>query len=315
MTELEGKLSESLGLEVEADTPAPAVKPIGPLTPGLYLTISEDTYHADPLEKPSLSVSIAQAHVLESDAHAWLRHPRLGGQGVIPNKAMDRGSLIHALLLGKGRTVAVVECDDWKKKRDQELRDEHRAAGRLAVTRKLYDDSIEAARQLKVKLEARGYKFDGDSEVTVVWREQASNGAEVLCRCRMDHVSGPNIFDLKIGDANPKRFKKGHLTAMGYDIQGAAYPRAIETIDPRLRGRVLFRLLFCEPEPPYCITPVRFAGTLRALGERRWQRGIDAWERCTRTGTWGDYTDSEVVVEARPWELEEAEEEIDDDAA
>lgn len=277
------------------------------LKPGLYLDVSEDAYHSDPLEKPSLSVSTAKALVLESPAHAYLRHPRLGAEGVVPTREMDRGTLIHALLLGKGRSVAVIECEDWKKPSNRALRDEHREAGRLAVTRKLYDDSIEAAQNLDIKLKARGYNFDGHSEATVVWTEHATNGAEVMCRARMDHVSGPVIYDLKIGSANPKRFRQGHITSMGYDIQGAAYRRALEQVDPRLRGRVKFLLLFCEPFPPYCISPVCFAGTLRELGERRWQRGVDDWERCLRTDVWPDYVEGEYVAEAKPWDLEDHE--------
>ncbi|HEY3496827.1 MAG TPA: PD-(D/E)XK nuclease-like domain-containing protein [Polyangiaceae bacterium] len=286
--------------------------------PGLYLDVPETEYHADQLgdDRLSLSVSIAQALVLESPAHAYLRHPRLGGQPLIPSNDMDRGSLIHALVLGKGRKVAIVECENWTKKKDKAQRDEMRAAGYLAVTRAMYEDSVIAAAAITRKLEKRSIWLNGDSEVTIVWDETTSDGATVRCRSRMDHIAGNNIYDLKIGDANPKRFRKGHLTSMGYDIQGAAYPRALEAVDPRTRGRAVFRLLFCEPEPPYCITPVRFSGTLRELGNRRWQRGIDRWDACLSSGVWGDYTDSEVVAEARPWELEEeADEGETDDAA
>jgi hypothetical protein len=101
---------------------------------------------------------------------------------------------------------------------------------------------------------------------------------------------------------------------MGYDIQGAAYTRAFESVDVRVRGRSSFTLLFCEPEPPYCITPVRFAGSMKELGARKWQRGVNAWERCTRTGEWRDYTDSVVFAEAKPWELEEEQGADEDDA-
>jgi hypothetical protein len=280
------------------------------MTPGLYLDIPEDKYHADAFgdegARPSCSVSIAKAMVNESPAHAHMRHPKLGGQPMVPNRDMDRGSLIHALLLGKGATLAIVECDDWKKAGNRELRDEHRAAGRLAVTRSLYDASYRAAEELEKKLAAKGYRFTGDSEVTILWRETTRDGVEVECRARMDHVLDEKIFDLKItGDANPKTLTRGHLTRMGYDIQGAAYPRALEYVCPQLRGRTLFTLLFCEPEPPYCVTPLIFAGTLRELGERKWLRGVNRWDECLSSGKWPDYVDGPVVADARPWELEE----------
>lgn len=283
------------------------------MKPGLYLEeVSEVDYHNDALgEGLTLSCSIAQALVLESAAHAYLRHPKLGGQPFAPTNEMDRGSLIHALLLGKGRELAIVEADDWKKKGNRELRDEHRKAGRLAVHRKLYDESLVAAQELKKKLATRGYEFTGDSEVTLIWPEHAANGATVLCRGRLDHVKGAEIWDLKItGDANPKTLTRGHITRMGYDIQGAAYPRGLESVDPRYRGRVTYTLLFCEPEPPYCVTPVRFAGSLKELGSRKWQRGVNRWEWCMRTGEWPDYCSDVVFAEAKPWELEEETSEV-----
>jgi hypothetical protein len=276
------------------------------MNPGLYLDLSEADYHNDPHETPSLSVTTAKALVLESEAHAYLRHPKLGGQPFVPSTEMDRGSLIHFLLLGRGVVrVVIVECDEWTKKKDKEARNEARAAGFLPVTRKLYDASVIAAAEIRKKLDARGYKLDGHSEVSVLWHETASDGTLVPCRARMDHLIGSEIWDLKLGDANPKRFKRGHLTAMGYDIQGAAYPRALESTDVRLRGRVVFKLLFCEPEPPYCITPVRFAGSLRELGARKWARAVDTFSACLRTGHWGDYVDGECVAEARPYELDD----------
>lgn len=284
------------------------------MTPGIYFDISEEQYHADRLdERLSLSVSVAQALVLESEAHAYLRHPRLGGEPLIPTNDMDRGSLIHALLLRAGRKVAVLECADWKSPANRKLRDEHRAEGRLAVTRKLYDSSIRAAEALSRKLEARGHKLAGQPEVTIVWEETASNGSVVLCRGRVDHLEGYELEDLKItADANPRSFRN-QIVRMGYDIQGVAYPRGLEFVDPRARGRTSFTLLCCEPDPPYCITPIRFAGSMKELGARKWQRGIDRWERCTRLGEWRDYTDSVVFAEAKPWELEE--EGLEHDAA
>jgi hypothetical protein len=282
------------------------------MQPGLYLDISEADYHSDALDPalpPSLSASIAESLVLKSEAHAHMRHPRLGGQPFVPTNDMDRGTLIHALLLGKGRECAIIECDDWKKPGNRELRDSHRAEGRLAVTRKLYDQSIGAAKELQKRLAAKGYPLSGDSEVTVLWRELAENGNVVHCRARMDHVQDTDIFDLKItGDANPRTITRGHLTRMGYDVQAAAYTRALDNVLCR-PGRSTFTLLFCEPEPPYCITPVRLAGSLRELGNRKWLRSVNTWERCLRTNIWNDYTDGVVFAEARPWELDEEESE------
>lgn len=275
------------------------------MEPGLYPDFPERDYHDDPCETPSLTASVAKSIVLESPAHAYLRHPRLGGERFRPTDAMDRGTLIHALLLGKGPRIAIIECDDWTKKNDRELRDMYRDVGKLPVSRKVYDAGMLAASELAMKLNVKGYSLTGQSEVTMVWRDQARNGAEVLCRGRVDHVKGAEILDLKITDrAHPKRCRAQAMD-LGYDIQDAAYTRGLGVVRPELLGRVSFTLLFCEPEPPYAVTPVRCAGSARMVGEHKWTRGLNRWERCLREGNWPDYCDGVTVIEAKPWEIEE----------
>jgi hypothetical protein len=277
---------------------------------GLYLDISEAEYHNDPHGTPSLSSTIARTLVRESPAHAYLKHPKLGGAKFEPKTDMDRGTLLHKLLLGAGREVAVIECDDWKKPANRELRDIHREAGRIAVTRKLYEEALETAKSLKPRLAAKGIVFDGHSEVTLLWHEEAANGTRMPCRARLDHIKENHLYDLKItGDANPRTLRGGHITNMGYEIQTACYTSGASRVLPHLRGRFDYTLVFCEFEPPYSITKVRSAGSMRELGERRWRRAVNVWEYCTRTGEWPDYTgrDEIVLVEAKPWEMEEEE--------
>jgi hypothetical protein len=277
------------------------------MQPGIYPDIPEAEYHADPCETPSLSCSVAQALILESAAHAYLRHPKLGGEPFTPTADMDRGTLIHALMLGKGISrIEVVECDDWTKKSHQEIRKAAREAGLVPVTRKQYEDAGTAAIRLTEKLKSKGFLLNGHSEVSLFWRERTRSGVEIECRGRMDHLVEHHGYDLKItNDANPKTLTRGHMTNMGYDIQGAAYTSGLANALPQMRGRTDFTFLFCEPVKPYCVTPVVCSGSLRILGERKWQRAIDSWERCLRLNEWDDYTNSVVYAEARPWELDE----------
>lgn len=284
----------------------------GPLGPGIHFDISEEEYHNDPCGAPSLSVSIAQDLVLRSPAHAYLRHPLLGGQRRKPTKEMDRGTLIHALLLGRGKEIAVVECTDWRKKANQELREQFQAEGKVVFTRPQYQSALDAAMALREKLAARGYVFDGHSEVTLIWDEQTSAGRVVRCRGRVDHLkldaNFGEVLDLKItGDANPRTITRGHLTSMGYDIQGVVYPSALELLRPELTARTSMTLLFCEPEPPYCVTPIVLRQSMRALGKTKWRHAKKRWVRCLATNTWPDYVPSGVAyAEAKPWEIEEA---------
>lgn len=273
----------------------------------IALDMSEAEYHSDPCEEPSLSSSAAQTIVLESCAKAWMRHPRLGGEPFKPTPEMTRGTLVHALLLGKGPVIKVLECDNWKNKRDQELRDMYFDAGKLATTRPLFDSASEAVERMRPRLAARGYPLAGHSEAAIFWREQASNGRWIDCRARLDHWDGEDLFDLKVTDnANPRKLLRGRMTEMGYHIQDHAYNRGIGVVCPELQGRTRMTFLFCEPFPPWEIVPLRCLGSLRELGSRHWLRAVDSWERCTRLDNWPGYTEGVILADAKPYELEEA---------
>jgi hypothetical protein len=103
------------------------------------------------------------------------------------------------------------------------------------------------------------------------------------------NVEEARILDLKTtGDASLDGCSK-HMWEHGYDIQCEAYISAIETIFPKLVGRVEFLDLFCEMKPPYVVTPVRAAGLMREIGRKRWQRAIARWAFCSETNVWPPY--------------------------
>jgi hypothetical protein len=90
----------------------------------------------------------------------------------------------------------------------------------------------------------------------------------------------------------------------GYDIQGVAYPRALERLEPELVGRVDMLFLFCEIEPPYSVLPARPDGALREIGLQRWLRAAQKWRTCLESGEWPDYADEgPVVLEAMAWDI------------
>lgn len=275
----------------------------------MLLDISEADYHSEREDLfgpvPNLTASTAKKLILDSPAHAYLHHPKLGGEPFKTTADMDRGTLIHAFLLRKGRKIAVLPFDDFKTTAAKELRAEAEAKGQLAVTERLFDSARLAARALAPKLAARGYPLQGKSEVTIRWTETTSDGASVPCRGRLDHVVEHHLLDLKItGDANPRRIERSHITSMGYDIQAAAYTRGFESECPEFAGRSDFTLLFCEPEPPHCITPIVCAGSLRELGARKWRRAVNRWHNCLTNDHWPEYVDGVYFAEARPWDIE-----------
>lgn len=276
--------------------------------------MSADEYHSDPMPTPSLSSSIAHTLISRSPLHAWSQHPRLGGVPREPTKSLDAGSLIHALLLGAGKELAILDVDDFKTKAAREARDAARAEGLLPIKRTDLDAAEAVAVQLRKRFAEYGLTFEGLKEIVVTWSETADDGTEVLCRGMMDHFARPVIDDLKsCRSAHPNACQR-HVDGYGYAIQWAAYTSAAAKLYPDLAGRIDMRFVFFELLPPYAVTPVRLSGTFRELGERRWRRAVNTWARCLREKRWPGYVDGWTELEAPPWALsQDIEQQMGDD--
>lgn len=276
------------------------------------IKISADDYHADPCEVPALSSSIAHTLVSKSPLHAWAQHPKLGGVPRVASKEMDRGSLIHALLLENGKDVAVIDAADYRTNKAKEARDVARERGMVPVLAADYGSAKEAVRILRNRLETLGIDLAGEKEVTALWTEFADDGTEVQCRGMIDILrhwksgsgSGADILDPKTcRSAHPDACQK-HMNGYGYSIQRTAYVRAIEKVIPETAGRVDFAFLFCEEVPPtWAVTPVRMSGAFRELGERQWRRAVNLWAECLQTNQWPAYVGGAIEIEPPAWAM------------
>jgi PDDEXK-like domain of unknown function (DUF3799) len=272
------------------------------------LRISEDAYHSDPCDVPSLSASVAHTLVSKSPAHAWVEHPKLGGKSRKSSKAMDAGTLIHKMLLGVGVDVEIIGHNDYRTKAAKELRDAARGEGKLPMLAHEYARLEDAAAGIRARMEQKGIVLNGESEVTILWTEEARDGTVVQCRGRIDHVlfKEAHIIDLKTScSAHPDKCAST-IYDFGDDIQAAAYRRGLGQVRPELEGRLEFTDLFVELEEPYPVSQIRHAGTMRELGERRWMRAVNLWAKCLRENWWPDYTETPVYVDAKPWHLDES---------
>ena len=92
--------------------------------PGIYTDFPVDQYRADPCPQPSLTQSIAKVILDHSPLHAWHAHPRLNPRFVQDEeKKFDIGNTAHALLIGRGKSIAVIDADDWRTKAAKEARE------------------------------------------------------------------------------------------------------------------------------------------------------------------------------------------------
>lgn len=290
--------------------------------PQLVEGMSERVYHSDPCAEPSLSSTTAGHLVNECEAVARELHPRLGGGRRPPTKDTEKGSTVHAMMLGVGE-LAVITAEhpksgevvrDYKTKAAQHQRDEARAAGRTPVLPHKLEEYRKAVDAIRGRLGALGIVLSGISEASLFWRSPEG----IVCRGRMDHVllDAGRIWDLKIvASAHPRACQR-HIDTYGCDIQSAAYTEGLEQFAPDMVGRVKFGWLFCEVEPPYLVTPAEPDGQLQALGQAKWAQAKALWRDCLERDEWPGYAANGIVrLSPAPWAMRDFEEATEGDEA
>jgi len=291
------------------------------LGPGFYRDIPKDLYMNDEIsEAPTLSASIAKLLVSRSPAHAWSAHPKGGRCKTESTEAQNEGAILDSLLLG-GDTELVVLPDmmpNAEKKMvptkgkfllqsAKDWRDAQIAEGKLPVDKEELEYAKKAAETIRENLARDGVVLDGEHQVTALWDEGG-----VRCKARFDHwkEGALTVFDLKkVKCAHPDAIARAMID-YGWDIQAAAYVRAVEALVPEAAGRVRFVILAVEPYPPHEVLVRPLAGTMRALGEWKWNKAISEWNRCLRARKWPGYSGMEEGIEAPAWAMERMQESL-----
>lgn len=278
---------------------------------GWHRNLPHEVYHGDSFIRPALSHSIAKVLLARSPRHAYLEHPALGcRQAEAPEvsearqETLDRGAIIHALLLGGGMAVEALPFPDYRTKDARAARGEARAAGRTPVlVHKLRDlqaaaDALRANSRLGVLVSEQMV----EREVTVVWES-----AGVLCKGRLDawEPDALTIHDPKTCENARGASMGSTVLRYGWDVQAAAYIEAVETLFPLLQGRVRFRWHFLEVVPPYGYIEAEPTGELLELGRRKWLRAVATWGRCLLNDDWPGYPESVLRVEPPGWAMSE----------
>lgn len=278
------------------------------LQPGLYGNVPFADYLADPCERPSLNPSTAKTLLSRSPLHAHYEHPRLGGGSRFrESKALDTGTVIHSLVLGKGATgggqeYEAVDADDWRTKWAKEERDRIRAAGRIPILVKHLDGCAEVARRLDDVIPAAAQR-----EATAVWESAIGfTCGPVLCRRRIDAYLADDalVLDLKTCEDAARAAEGKSIVQFGRDLEAAATLDALETLAPELAGRWRFVYVVAEILPPYATVEVEISGSLLELGRRRWRRSVERWSECLGLDSWPGPFGGRLRPEAPSWALE-----------
>lgn len=257
---------------------------------GLYDGISDEDYHADPINGGSLSstlVRLLTEHV-PAKADAIRRNRK-------PTKAMNLGKAAHAHALGAGPELIVWEHDG----RTKEGKAERAALAPLlateaavAVTENERDQITGMVAALRSEPEVVAILDGCRAEVSGFWSE-----GNVWMRARYDILTDLLAYDYKTTqDASSRGFSKAMAT-YGYHQQAEFYGRGLRAVG-HPAGKRPMRFICQETAPPYLVqihTPDEEAMSLASMLN---DAAIKVYAEAKETGIWPGFP--ELVAEATP---------------
>jgi hypothetical protein len=278
-------------------------------TPSIHRHVSEARYHGDPCPEPSLSASLATILVEQSPRHAWFAHPLLNPRppAEAPDRAMDRGTVIHKLILGRGRDLEVLQFDDYRKPDARKARDAARPAGKtplLVADLAAAEATAIAVQEQLAETEVGRLLGDGIPEATAIRTER--NG--VWCRARIDFLPAAaldgghvTLIDSKTtaGSAQPERWATTGFDK-GIDVQAAFYARGLRRLVQSMLS-VRFIFVVAEQDPPHAVSLVELSGEAEAQGEQAVETAVKTWQAYQQRNKWPAYPPTPQAIEPRPY--------------
>jgi hypothetical protein len=262
--------------------------------PGVYDDIPIEEYHAD---RTSLSVSGAKL-LLPPSCPAKFRHAQ--DNPPPPKHTFDIGHAAHAIVLGDGPELELVDYDRWDSKEAKAKVRDAREAGAVPLKRADYEAVHGMADAIR-RHPIAGPMFDsGTPERSVYWRH-AETG--VLCRARPDWLTLTNtgrtaIVDLKTAVAGDLDSLQKALWNYGYYLQASWYRagvRAALGVDP------VFVFVFVEKTAPYVVTLVQPDTEAQKIGAAQRATALNIYRRCVDEGRWPAYADDIEILPLPAW--------------
>lgn len=294
---------------------------------GIYREFNEAEYFADPCPLPSLTQSIAKVLIDQSALHARAEHPRFAEPDEADEeaekyvKAQAIGNAAHAYMIGRGKTLAVGDFKDWKKKEAQTFKDEALAAGKTPILNKHANTALlmvaAAKRQLSdIPTREPGIKdafHEGAGEVMV-----AAEIDGIWLRSLVDWMVSPRILvDFKTTGMSVAPHAIPNLMAdAGWPIQAAMQERILDVIDPEGAGRRAFYFIAQENYKPFAITVHQLPEATLTMGRKMVAKAEAMWREAMLAGRWEGYPAVVHAPEYPGWkETKWLEREIADEAA
>ncbi len=274
--------------------------------PGIFYDIAANDYFSDPCPEPSLTQSIAKILIAQTPLHAKMAHPRLappsdGDESEKYVKAQAIGNAAHLILIGRGKTLEIIDADNFTTKAARERRDEASADGKTPILEKHYLIAHEMTLAARLQL--------GQIEGCETSFKEGHGAGEVVAACKdggmwlrtmIDWLSPDNreVWDHKTTGQSVSPYVIGRKMADdGWDVQAAMIERILDALDSKNAGRRKFRFVCQENEPPFALTVSELAEGPLTIGRKKLQYAINAWREAMTTGIWPSYPPRIILPE------------------
>lgn len=258
--------------------------------PGFHDDIPEAQYHAD---RESLSVSGAKVLLKAPALFRWQQdHP-------VHKDVFDFGSAAHALVLGVGAPLCVIDAPDWRGKEAKALRDAAREQGQTPLLKADHLRVLAMADALSSHRLATRLLSEGRPEVSAYAPDGATG---VMRRGRFDWLGSTILTDYKTAaSSEPNAFVKAAAN-FGYHMQAAWYTDLARDLGHPADA---FAFIVQEKEAPYLVTVIELPAELVEVGRDRNRRALERFRDCTESGIWPGYIpDDQFATPSAPrWAL------------
>lgn len=253
--------------------------------PGVYV-MDDATYHGDPVPDPGSLSSSGARRLLHAPAlyQHDRKHPRK------PSAAFNTGHAAHALVLGYGPELVVIDAPDYRTKDAKQRRDDAWAAGDVPVLEHEYVQVKAMAKALHEHQVASAL-FDPDHgapEQSLFWWDEG-----IARRCRLDWLPRPTAGRMIVADykttvsADPAKFSRS-AADFGYHQQHAWNLDAVRALG--LAEDPAFVFVLQEKDPPYLVSVVELDVEAVRVGDLLNRRALEVFAECTATDTWPGYS-------------------------
>lgn len=284
------------------------------------------------LALPALSSGTAFAALNDSPYEAWFDSAFNPARVDEPAKESDIGSCAHALFLeGSAAKICVVQPEDYRSKPTKDnpegnvpkgwtndaikaARDAARSNGLIPLLpwdmpplRAMVDEAKRYLSTTKIS----GLFNNGKPEQTIIWQDGG-----VLCKARPDWLSDKTLLHFKTTNVsvNPRAFSRLAVN-IGYAFALMFYLRGLSIACPDMD--VDHVILAQRQTPPHSCKLFDLSPSMAEISATKVARAIAVWSKCQDTGKWPTYSGDIHSIDAMPWELAQAEEDMltDDELA